>query len=143
MDRVETRVVTKPEEKQLGTNGNDWDAAWSDDDHDTDGRVSPKIQLGASSSPSNMALADTNIVPELKESDNEEVDAWGWDDEGNSDDEAYKNAKPTSDSQSKTHSSHQKTITLTEEYTISSMPDRILSAVTDAIEDGIVLAGEE
>lgn len=150
-----------------------WDAAWSDDGKGAEPKVErqrstsvtvSEAPVSSSSSSAQPWTADVAKQSSLMERggaapDDEEddgADAWGWGDE----DEELKPAKeeqapaapsapqssqpspPKADSP-RPRTDSQREVTLTEQYTISSMPNPVFKTIIDIIEDGVMLTREE
>lgn len=150
-----------------------WDAAWSDDGKGAGPKVeqqrstsvtvseAPVSSSSSSARPWTASVAKQSsltergeVAPDDQEDDGAE--AWGWGDE----DEELKPAKeeqaatapsvpqssgtssPKADSPPPRKDS-QREVTLTEQYTISSMPDPVFKTIIDIIEDGVMLTREE
>lgn len=143
-----------------------WDAAWSDDGKGEEKGKPKPMDISVSEAPvlssSNASVkawtAEIAKQPPAREEKkaevaDEDVDAWGWGDE----DEVPKpveeerpasvsgesNESPPAKSATPPRRSSAKEVTLTEQYTISSMPDPVYKTIVDIIEDGVMLTREE
>lgn len=153
--------------------GRGWDAAWSDDGKGAEPEVeqerstsvtvseAPVSSTSSLAQPWTAGVANQSSLTERRGAapDDEEddgADAWGWGDE----DEELAPAKeeqasaapsapqssqpspPKADSPPPRKDS-QREVTLTEQYTISSMPNPVFKTIIDIIEDGVMLTREE
>lgn len=148
-----------------------WDAAWSDDgkgpeqkpEHKPSTAVSvseaPASSSSSSAQPWTAGLAKQDSPTQQKEAapvdeEDDGADAWGWGD----DEEELKPAEepaapapePPQPSPPRTEpvsppprKNSQREVTLTEQYTISLMPDPVFKTIVDIIEDGVILTREE
>jgi protein transport protein DSL1/ZW10 len=147
VDRVETQKMSRNEGKHITANGsgngNDWDAAWSDDEQDDYPSNSGEATTA------NHGIQHGQEPPEIGgvSEDDDAADAWGWGDEepdeGNGDkDEKGANSETTKAPIRESDTGALREVTLTERYTISSMPDPVLRSITSIIEDGTILTKE-
>jgi centromere/kinetochore protein ZW10 len=142
---VETQAISRSEGKQLnGDSNNEWDAAWSDEEQDRtalERARRPSVQEALQDDPGSWtteALHDN-----LKEAtadgaqDDDVADAWGW-----GDDDAIDEEGPSLEEAKipiKERMPAVREVTLTEKYTISSMPDPVLKTIKQILEDGATL----
>jgi protein transport protein DSL1/ZW10 len=133
-------------------NGNDWDAAWSDEEQEDD--QGEKVQgLPGQDASHDDPNSGTSNAPQRDNSlngsqDDDEAEAWGWGDE---DDPLEPEAEHGENGTSKTvpmvpvqakGPEAVREVTLTEKYTISSMPDPVLKIITSILEDAATLTQE-
>lgn len=150
VNRVETQTISRSEGQHIpanvNRNGNDWDAAWSDEEPEENG------DGGQDSSHSNPNLGTSNAPQRdnsLKGSDDDdEAEAWGWGDEDDPlepEDEQGENGTsktiPEEPAQAKGLEAVRE-VTLTESYTISSMPEPVLKIISSILEDAATLTQE-
>lgn len=165
-DEVPGELATK--DKEAVKHEDDWDAAWSDDegkgnDHsaprskakennigggsDSEGNTKSSSSLGRDSPKENNWTA--GVLKESVPDDDDGADAWGWgdDDEGEAPVEAEEEPAPVlkKSETSKPHGRRevQREVTLTEKYTVSSMPDPVFDTIRQIIEDGVTLTREK
>ncbi|KAI9735790.1 MAG: hypothetical protein M1818_006399 [Claussenomyces sp. TS43310] len=141
VDRIETQIL--PAVQLMGPDANDWDSAWSDDG---DQEIASSAGVSRPSVKSDVrgdsVLEDATMSSVVNGKDDDEADAWGWNDEDIAGDEEDK-ARATTSSESRAEPSHQGTVTLTENYAISSMPDPVLRTIINIVDDGTNLIREE
>lgn len=155
VNRVETQTISRSEGQHIPANvngnGNDWDAAWSDEEQEDDrgektkGLPGPDASHDPNSGTPNAAQNDDSLNGNQ---DDEGAEAWGWGDE---DDPLEPEAEHVENGTSKTipvvpvqakDPVAVREITLTEKYTISSMPDPVLKTITSILEDAATLTQE-
>lgn len=147
----------------------DWDVEWSDDEEkgnedsgpggddkdkgkntgrvgDTDGSTGSSSSLGRGSPKENNWTA--GILNEATPEDDDGADAWGWGDEDEEDAPAEAVEEPAPEpekpeiSEPQTRREVQREVTLTEKYTVSSMPEPVFDTIRHIIEDGVTLTRE-
>jgi protein transport protein DSL1/ZW10 len=173
VERTETQIVTEvvgeqppgpltanPESKERE---HDWDAEWSDDEGKGNedsalgevdkGKAKERSCSGGSDSEGNSPKEESNwtagVLKEAVNDDDDVADAWGWGDEDEGEAAEKTEEKPASipeetetlEPQAKMEV--QREVTLTEKYTVSSMPDPVFNAIKQIIEDGVTLTREE
>jgi len=164
--RTETQTITESEGEQLTATGDgtetgkgehDWDAAWSDDEgKDSEEKGKSSASFGRTSSEyqekpqwTAEVLKEDNAEKDETADDDDTADAWGWGDEDEVDVAEPVAGGPTAMRQEtkgkepEAPRQVQREVTLTEKYTISSMPDPVFKTITDIIEDGVTLTREE
>lgn len=134
VDRVETQMISRVEGKHITSNGNDWDAAWSDEEGDGDHHE-------------NTAEASEREVSPSHVEDDDGADAWGWGDDETTDlnPGGAENGATAPNSRDQGHektAASVREVTLTEKYTISAMPDPVFKTIVSIIEDGAKLTQE-
>lgn len=171
VEKTETQIITESEQEQIGANvdgaaddldDHGWDN-WSDGGKD-EGKE-PKSSTEPSRTVSTVSISDqgptwtSEVLKKDEEAnkanDDEDdgADAWGWGDE---DDDNEKDEKKEPEPMSETPSpkatrvesqpqqrATSREVTLTEKYTISSMPDPVFKTIVDILEDGVSLTKEE
>ncbi|KFY36495.1 hypothetical protein V494_05027 [Pseudogymnoascus sp. VKM F-4513 (FW-928)] len=170
VERTETQFITEfieedipgaPEGKATAKPADDWDVEWSDDEgkdddkvkakntgggNDTEGNTRSSSSLGRDSPKENNWTA--GVVKEAAADDDDDgADAWGWgdEDEGEAPAEAEEPApEPEKPKKSEPHGMKevQREVTLTEKYTVSSMPEPVFDTIRHIIEDGVTLTRE-
>lgn len=149
VDRVETQKISRSEGKHINSNangnGNDWDAAWSDDEQDDSSLQGKTKSVDHASDNSLDSWQDSNVSNGNQDDDTAE--AWGW-----GDDDATDSENPTTGDGTtlegaealvqENQSDAVREVTLTEKYTISSMPDPVFNTIKSIIEDGVTLTRE-
>lgn len=168
----EEQIVPNGETAQLDE-GEDhgWDAAWSDDGKGAEQKVRQQRSSSVSVSEASVSSSSSSGQPwtagvakqgplterggTATDDEDDGADAWGWGDEDEELKPAEKQvatvepeaapaaaakAAPTSPPPRK---DSQREVTLTEQYTISSMPDPVFKTIVDIIEDGVMLTREE
>ncbi|KAK5164112.1 ribosome biogenesis protein ytm1 [Saxophila tyrrhenica] len=159
VERVETRVVSKEEMGMTATQGedDDWDAAWDDPEESKPSAPEPVVEPAKSEDEDDEASAwDIEDDDYRSNKDNastngdDEKDAWGWGDDDQksqpSSPVATKKSQPTaSNSPSKPNgnSPQEQSLTLRETFTVTSIPDGILSILQSTISDAQTLAGPQ
>lgn len=156
VERVETQIISGDDEVFAGEGGNaggdgdDWDAAWNeegDDSVEMQTKVTPDIlqtQQEDDEDGSAWDIEDTH--PEEKHdstttADDGEGDAWGWDEE-----EAHKTSNPTATLQTSSAVNNERPatkareITLREPFTITGIPDGLLTILHCLHSDASTLA---
>lgn len=156
VNRVETQIISRSEGQHIPANvngnGNDWDAAWSDEEQEED--QGEKGQGFSDQDPShdNPNFGTPN-APQRDDSlnggqDDDEAEAWGWGDE---DDPIEPEIEHEENGPSKTvpvvpvqakGPEAVREVTLTEKYTISSMPEPVLKIISSILEDAATLTQE-
>jgi centromere/kinetochore protein ZW10 len=139
----------------------DWDAGWSDDEGKGDensaandkGKDNEKSSSEATDSEDNSPEEGSNwtagVVKEAVNDDDDVADAWGWGDEdveeGAEKIEEKQVAVPekTEMLESQSQKMIERTVTMVEEYTISSIPKPVFDTVKQIIDDGEKLTSEE
>lgn len=172
VERIETHMVTREEGKELAANGatgdnQDWDSAWSDaegaggaagneqpassteakEDDGTDawgwgeeGEEEDKAKGEGEGQEEEAAKADDSSTAE-----DDSADAWGWGDDQAAEPAADLDApdpKAAAAGGSKEAEPQTREITVKEIYSISSMPDPVISLVSAILEDGATLTRE-
>ncbi|KAI9841198.1 MAG: hypothetical protein M1837_000925 [Sclerophora amabilis] len=160
VERAETQKISREEDMFTGNAGSDWDAAWSDEEHEgsTNG-VSEHSQddeedvsawgLDDDSQHEGESESARRGNSNADEGDNDDAeDAWGWGDEGSI-------TSPTSTSPKKTkppkqpNSGHAREkadgreVTLKEMFTLTAIPESILELVQQIISDYESLSGPD
>ena len=169
VERVEKQMVSRAEGKHLTENGpsaaadhQEWDAAWSDGDDQAeplpiqDAKVpEPSNEeeddgadawgaWGADDEPTEEAKAEGEETAPVSDAPNEDdeddaVDAWGWGaDDGKEEVEPELPAIPKPAAEP----SPTREMILKETYSISSMPEPVLSLIFAILEDGAALTSE-
>ncbi|KFY26992.1 hypothetical protein V493_03754 [Pseudogymnoascus sp. VKM F-4281 (FW-2241)] len=149
----------------------DWDVEWSDDEDkgnedsapggadkekskenntgggsDSDGNTKSSSSLGRDSPKENNWTA--GVLKEAAPDDDDVADAWGWGDEDEEEAPAEIEEKPApAPGKVETLEPHgsrevQREVTLTEKYTVSSMPEPVFDTINEIIEDGVTLTRE-
>lgn len=173
VEKTETQTITESEEEQITANidgaddldNHEWDAEWSDDGKD-DAKETGEEKPSRTESVGSMAEPQSTWTAEIVKKDEESKqandddddggDAWGW---GDDDDETEKKPEekedmptPVAENQlpkaepikaSPQQKATSREVTLTEKYTISSMPDPVFRTILDILEDGVSLTKEE
>lgn len=130
------------------TNGNDWDAAWSDEEAETtqiEPASPPSVQETPKDDSQSVAAEDLHGDTGANGGqDDDGEDAWGWGDEDpiDADVKAPAHEEPGTPIREKA-STAVREVTLTEKYYISSMPKPVLMTIKSIIEDGVILTGQE
>lgn len=121
-------MVSRDEGNNIATTGNivnqDWDAAWDSDENEDSNHAPPVDEV-------------SNAENKQQSEDDDGTDAWGW---GDDDTEI---AEPTSPSPPMIEPSQKREVTLSEKYSISSMPQPVFDLVTNIYDDGAKLAKME
>lgn len=141
-------MVTREEGKELAANGatgdeQEWDAAWDDgeakedDGADAWGWGDDEDQTGANEqAPSAQASNEVG---------DDAVDAWGWGEETgveSTEDTAEPETQKAAARKPKREEPDTREITVKETYSISSMPEPVLSLISGILEDGAALTRE-
>ncbi|KAK3940724.1 hypothetical protein QBC46DRAFT_312993 [Diplogelasinospora grovesii] len=169
VERVEKRMVSKSEGKQLAANGatasadgHGWDAAWSDGEEDAkmkeEGTAPTQENTAAEDDDDGAdawgwgdddAAAEEDKPEEPQEEKNPDdeddpTEAWGWgDDAANVEEEEQPNPIPSKPVLSAPKAKPQtRELTLKETYNISSMPQPVLDLIFAILEDGAALTDE-
>lgn len=141
VERVETQMVSK-EDALADGDDDEWDTAWDEPDEETSATPHPEEAAPAPEDDEEASAwgADFSDEPEEapKEATNDdEEDAWGWGD-GNDD---PKPSPPSKKSLSKpTHRPAERELTLRETFTITAVPDSLLTLLQQIITDAQTLA---
>ena len=157
VERVETRIVRREDSGAMGGRGGgdgaeeDWDTAWDAPDEDSESastRPEPKVDDEDEAS----AWEVDDVRSETKDRDGEgaEDDAWGW---GDGDEAAGAPSKPPSPVATRKSQLPPTTVngdkpaeqemTLRETFTVTAIPDGLLSILQTIISDAQTLAGPE
>lgn len=154
--------------KETVKHEDDWDVEWSDDEDkgnhdgtlggdkdkagntgggsDTDGNTRSSSSLGRDSPKENNWTA--GVLKEAAPEDDDGADAWGWGDEDEEEAPAEAVEEPAPEpekpeiSETQTRREVQREVTLTEKYTVSSMPEPVFDTIRHIIEDGVTLTRE-
>lgn len=162
VERVETQMLSKGDALAGGTEGDedDWDTAWDEPEEETTAPVKndPSSQKPAPEDDDDEASAwDTDDLgedekkeekqyEEKKEDDGGE-DAWGWGDEDGSQRTssplATRSEPAKSNGETTEAKRDEREMTLRETYTVTAIPDAILSTIQQVISDAQALSGPE
>ncbi|KAK1143129.1 ribosome biogenesis protein ytm1 [Aspergillus melleus] len=150
VERVEIEKVSATDEALLEkTTSDDWDASW-DDDMGDDSKEKPAEEKEDEEDVSAWGLDDdTNDSPETApgasaaaaaDYDDEDGDAWGWgdeDDETAVDSFQAKHSVKTNSVNGKdaAHHASPREVTLTERYTVTDIPEAILTIIRQQVMD--------
>lgn len=158
VERVETQMVSKAEVMPNANGGNDddWGAAWGEDDHastsnkearsdaenDEDGSAWDVGSEPASQSDVQEQAVDTN--GKASEGSHDDEDAWGWEDQHSPTSSKHAPAVKTNGAHSAGDhdNTQERELTLKEKFTITAVPDELLSIITMCIDDATALQGE-
>ncbi|KFY88398.1 hypothetical protein V500_06397 [Pseudogymnoascus sp. VKM F-4518 (FW-2643)] len=155
------------EGKETVKHEDNWDVEWSDDEDkgnedsapgggdkgkatagggsDSEGNTRSSSSLGRDSPKENNWTA--GVLKEAAPDDDDVADAWGWGDEDEDETPAETEEKPAPEPEKPEISEPQRRevqreVTLTEKYTVSSMPEPVFDTIKQIIEDGVTLTRE-
>ncbi|KFY42584.1 hypothetical protein V495_04438 [Pseudogymnoascus sp. VKM F-4514 (FW-929)] len=150
----------------------DWDAEWSDDEgkgnedsapggddkgktkennagvSDSEGNTASSSSLGRDSPNEENNWTAGVLKDAAPDDDDDGADAWGWGDEDDGDSPAETEEEPArapeepEKSEPQARREVQREVTLTEKYTVSSMPEPVFDTIKNIIEDGVTLTRE-
>lgn len=149
VDRTETQTISRTEGKHITTNGsnnNEWDAAWSDEEEEREPIPKQGNQLGEKASIVEQEAIITETPASEENQDDDAADAWGWGDEDAVEEDK---PKPLVKAQTNVQETAKEAIpeplrevTLTEQYMISAMPGPVLEAMSFILDDAATLTQE-
>ncbi|OBT70515.1 hypothetical protein VE03_00141 [Pseudogymnoascus sp. 23342-1-I1] len=158
------------EGKETAKREDDWNVEWSDDEvkakedstpggndkgkakekntgeSDSDGNTRSSSSLGRDSPKENNWTA--GVLKDAAPDEDDVADAWGWGDEDEEEApvESEKEPAPVIEkheiSEPQARREVQREVTLTEKYTVSSMPEPVFDTIKNIIEDGVTLTRE-
>lgn len=157
--------------KETVKHEDNWDVEWSDDEDkgnedsapgggdkgkakekntgggsDSEGNTGSSSSLGRDSPKENNWTA--GVLKEAAPDDDDVADAWGWGDEDEEEAPAETEEGPAPEPEKPEISEPQRRevqreVTLTEKYTVSSMPEPVFDTIKQIIEDGVTLTREK
>ncbi|KFZ07668.1 hypothetical protein V501_06228 [Pseudogymnoascus sp. VKM F-4519 (FW-2642)] len=158
------------EGKETAKREDDWDVEWSDDEDkanedsapggdkgkakeknaggesDGEGNTRSSSSLGRDSPKENNWTAE--VLKEAAPDDDDGADAWGWGDDDEEEEPAETQEEPApmpekpEISEPQARREVQREVTLTEKYTVSSMPEPVFDTIRHIIEDAVTLTRE-
>lgn len=154
VERVETQMVNDTHVENAGGNDDDWDTAWDEPEEDTKDTAaqSSSAQKPVEDDDDDTSAWDTDDLGDGKKTDGDDgedggEDAWGWGDEEGSQKASSpvvaKKELPKPNGGETASKPTQQEMTFRETYTVTAIPDGILTIIKQVISDAEALAGPE
>lgn len=152
VERVETQMVSKGDELVGGGEGadDDWDTAWDEPEEEQSKPAeaeTPKEAATTDDDDDTSAWDTDDLDEDAKKSEEGGEEAWGWGDEEGSQKPSSPVAakkeplRPNGDGQASKPSERE--MTLRETYTVTAIPESIMSSIQAIIADAQTLAGPD
>ena len=156
VERVETQMVSKDDAfvgKEGGPDEDEWNTAWDEPEEvqnaDNADSLPTKPQEVDNDDDEDASAWELDGTDEADDENGDETDAWGWDDseetpsqQTNSPGRSRKE-KPPADNEAGVEKSKGREITLREKYTVTAIPDGLVSLLQQIILDAERLAGPD
>jgi centromere/kinetochore protein ZW10 len=147
VERVETQMVSRGD-AVLGEqedNGDEWGAEWGEEEHPAEERNPPPAEeedMSAWDEEEEPQESKSGSKAESKDNaEEEDLDAWGWGDDEESQATDHKPAKPPESTKVNGQTSKapqpatEKEVTLRETYTVTAIPDSIMDIIMQIVSD--------
>ncbi|KAJ5907429.1 hypothetical protein N7495_000111 [Penicillium taxi] len=140
VERVEKEKVSQADEALLdNATGDDWDANWDDDKEDTANQKNTQPQDEEEDVSAWGLDDDTQSDAAVSTEEDDADDAWGWgDDDGEEKDQEAKTPAPASyrpNTGDKSSQSSPREVTLKEVYTVTDIPDLVVQIIQQQVAD--------